>query len=79
MTMPKYEQFAESIRAQIRAGQLKPGERLPSNTQLQLQGWKRSTIVMGMRQLRGEGWVRGQPGEAVFVADSPPIGGPQTG
>lgn len=71
---PKYEQFAESIRQQIRAGILKPGDRLPSNTQFKADGWKHGTIVIGMRQLRNEGWVRGQPGEAVFVADNPPIG-----
>lgn len=74
MTMPKYEQFAESIRAQIRAGQLKPGERLPSATDYVEAGWKRTTVVNGMRVLRAEGWVRGQPGDAVYVAENPPIG-----
>lgn len=72
MTMPKYEAFAEMIRAQVRSGQLKPGEQLPSNTQYQVQGWKRTTIMLGMRKLRDEGWVRGQPGEAVYVAEHPP-------
>lgn len=72
MTMPKYEAFAEQIREQIRRGELQPGDRLPSNTQYQQQGWKRTTIMLGMRILRAEGWVRGQPGEAVFVADRPP-------
>lgn len=76
MTMPKYEAFAEAVREQIRTGQLKPGERLPSNSQYQLQGWKRTTIMLGMRILRAEGWVRGQPGEATFVADQPPGSAP---
>lgn len=71
---PKYEQFAEMIRGQIRSGHLTPGERLPSNTQFKAQGWKHGVIVAGMRLLRTEGWVRGQPGEAVFVASDPPIG-----
>jgi DNA-binding GntR family transcriptional regulator len=72
MTMPKYEAFAEQVRDQIRTGVLRPGDRLPSNTQYQLQGWKRTTIMLGMRILRAEGWVRGQSGEGVFVADHPP-------
>jgi hypothetical protein len=53
---------------------LKPGDRLPSNTQFKADGWKHGTYLAGMRVLRAEGWVRGQPGEAVFVADDPPIG-----
>lgn len=73
MSMPKYEQLAEQIRDQIRSGVLKPGERLPSNTQYKLQGWRHGTIVIAMRALRTEGWVRGQPGEGVFVAEHPPI------
>jgi len=72
--IPKYEQFAEAIRNQIRAGVYQPGERLPSNTQFKQQGWKHGTYIRGMQLLRQEGWVRGQPGEAVFVADNPPIG-----
>lgn len=73
MTMPKYEQFAEMVRDQIRSGELQPGDRLPSNTQYKLQGWKHGSYIRGMQLLRQEGWVRGQPGEAVFVADNPPI------
>jgi DNA-binding GntR family transcriptional regulator len=75
MTMPKYEAFAESVRQRIRSGVFKPGQELPSNTGFQAEGWKRTTIMLGMRVLRSQGWVRGQPGEAVFVADNPPIGG----
>lgn len=72
--MPLPQQFAESIRAQIRAGVLKPGERLPSTAGYVAQGWARSTVVAGMRELRTTGWVRGQPGQATFVAADPPIG-----
>ena len=73
MTVPKYEAFAEMIRDHVRAGRLKPGDKLPSNTTYQADGWKRTTIMLGMRELRNTGWVRGVPGEAVFVAESPPI------
>lgn len=72
--MPLYLQFAESVRARIRSGQFKPGDRLPSTTAFEAEGWKRSTLVQGMRELRATGWVRGQPGQATFVANDPPIG-----
>jgi DNA-binding GntR family transcriptional regulator len=76
MTMPKYEQLAEVYRQKIRAGELKPGDRLPSTSQIEADGWKRGTIGIAMRTLRLEGWTRGQPGEAVYVADHPPIVAP---
>lgn len=71
---PLYEQLAESIRNQIRSGVLKPGDRLPSTSALKAEGWKQGVIVSAMRILRVEGWTRGQPGQAVYVADDPPIG-----
>lgn len=70
--VPKYEQLAEEIRSQIRSGVLKPGDRLPSTSALKAAGWKHGTIGIAMRTLRLEGWTRGQPGEAVYVADRPP-------
>ena len=73
MTMPKYEELAEKIRAQIRAGDLAPGARLPSTSQLKADGWSQGTITWAMRVLRMEGWTRGQPGDGVFVVDHPPL------
>lgn len=73
MTMPKYEQLAEVFRAKIRAKELMPGDRLPSTSALKEQGWRQGTIVNAMRTLRMEGWTRGQPGEAVYVAADPPV------
>jgi DNA-binding GntR family transcriptional regulator len=72
--MPLPMQLAEQIREQIRTGQLRPGDRLPSTARLVEQGWARSTVVAGVRILRETGWVRGQPGQATFVANDPPIG-----
>lgn len=71
-TAPLYEQLAEEIRTKIRAGELKPGDRLPSTSALKEAGWKQGVIVSAMRTLRIEGWTRGQPGQAVYVADRPP-------
>jgi DNA-binding transcriptional regulator YhcF (GntR family) len=70
--MPLYEQLAELYRAKIRSGELRPGDRLPSTSALKADGWKQNAIVSAMRILRVEGWTRGQPGQAVFVADRPP-------
>jgi DNA-binding GntR family transcriptional regulator len=72
--MPLPMQLAEQIRDQIRTGQLRPGDRLPSTAGLVEQGWARSTVVAGVRLLRETGWVRGQPGQAVFVVGVPPNG-----
>lgn len=70
--VPLYEQLAELYRAKIRAGDLKPGDRLPSTSALKADGWKQNVIVSAMRVLRVEGWTRGQPGQAVYVAEHPP-------
>ena len=73
MSIPLYEQLAESVRQQIRAGTLKPGDRLPTQSTLKSDGWTHNVIIAAMRELRSGGWVRGQPGQAVYVADKPPI------
>ena len=70
--LPLYEQLAELLRAKIKSGELKPGDRLPSTGMLKADGWKQGVIVSAMRILRVEGWTRGQPGQAVFVAEHPP-------
>lgn len=77
--LPLPRQFADKIREQIHAGQLHPGDRLPSVTQFVEQGWARGTVVAGLRLLRETGWVRSQPGQATFVADHPPFGQPGSG
>jgi GntR family transcriptional regulator len=73
MTTSKYEMLAEKIRDQIRSGDLAPGDRLPSTSQLKADGWSQGTITWAMRVLRMEGWTRGQPGDGVFVHDHPPL------
>lgn len=73
MTMSKYERLAEEIRTKIRSGELAPGDRLPSTSALKAEGWSQGVITWAMRQLRIEGWTRGQPGDGVFVADHPPL------
>lgn len=68
MTAPKYERVMESIREQIRTGQLKPGAKLPSIEKLKEQyGVSYGPIRTAMLLLKAEGLVRGQPGEGVYV------------
>lgn len=73
MSTPLYEQLAEHVRQQIRAGTLKPGDRLPSQSTLKDEGWTHGVIIAAMRELKNGGWTRGQPGQAVYVVDHPPV------
>jgi len=73
MTAPKYARVAEDIRAQIRSGTLKVGDRLPSTTALIARyqvsyGTVRAAILV----LKAERIVEGQQGEAVYVIGVPP-------
>lgn len=72
ITMPisKWERVAEAIREQIRTGQLKPGDKLPSITQLQeIYGVSYGPVRAATLVLKAEGLVYGQPGEGVYVAE----------
>lgn len=73
MSVPKFQQLADQFRDKIRAGVLKPGDVLPSYSQLEEQGWKHTTIVRAMGDLRSTGWTRHQQGEGIFVHDHPPV------
>jgi len=65
---PVWEQAAESIRASIRDGRLRPGDRVPSATALaESLGVSRTTAVKAMTQLRTEGLIDTRPGYGSFV------------
>ncbi len=67
--MPKaYEQIADDIRRSIRAGLLRPGERLPAETKLAEQ-YRRSvpTLRDALRLLREEGLIEKEHGRGNFV------------
>ena len=64
----KFERVAEAIREQIRSGQLKPGDKLPSTSQLEeMHGVSYGSIRSAMLVLKAEGLVEGRPGEGVYV------------
>jgi len=74
-TSPAYQQVAETIRSQILAGQLVPGNRLPVEGELaEAYGVSRSTVREALRSLASQGLVvttRGVTG-GTFVARPQP-------
>lgn len=68
--MSKFERLAADIRQQIQTGQLKPGDRLPSISQLRgIYGFSYATIRSAMLVLKAEKLVVGHAGEAVTVRE----------
>ncbi|MGW1076543.1 GntR family transcriptional regulator [Streptomyces sp. NPDC002537] len=66
-----YEKIADDLRQSIRAGQLTPGERLPSETALaERYGRSVPTIRDALRLLRDEGLIEKQQGRGNFVRRS---------
>jgi DNA-binding GntR family transcriptional regulator len=66
----KWVELAAHIRKQIESGELSPGEKLPSTSQLcQIHGVSAIVVRNAMISLKAEGLVVGVPGVGVFVAD----------
>jgi GntR family transcriptional regulator len=62
--------IADAIRGLITAGELAPGDQLPSERELARRfGTARNTAREGIRQLADEGLVTAQHGRGVFVRD----------
>lgn len=63
-------QIAAAIRAAILTGELEPGSRLPSGSDLaDYFGVSRATVANAIRKLADEGFVRSRTGSGVFVRD----------
>jgi GntR family transcriptional regulator len=68
MANPLYRQIAEDLRAQIEAGQLRPGQQL--RTELELRdyyGASRNTVRDAIKWLTTLGLVETRPGQGTFV------------
>src|SRR5215831_19195259 len=66
--IPLYRQICEHVRAAIRTGQLRPGDRVPSSRDLAAQfGTARGTVDAAYAILAGEGYLisRGAAGTIV--------------
>lgn len=69
---PAYQLLADDLRRQIANGALAPGQKLPSERELEGQrGVSRITIRHAMRVLSGEGLVVAEHGKGLFVRDQP--------
>jgi GntR family transcriptional regulator len=72
--MPPYRRVADDLRAKIDAGELLPGEQVPSMAQLaESYGISRGTARRVLTTLRDEGYVYVTPGWGTFVVDVPPV------
>lgn len=66
---PKYQIWAERIRKQIRTGQLRPGERLPSFSQMKQSGFSQATLDRALGLLENEGLIVRREKVGVFIAE----------
>lgn len=70
-----YRQIAAWIRARIESGELQPGRKLPSESDLMGElGVARTTARRAYRLLAEEGWIYTVPGRGSFVSAQPPRG-----
>ncbi|MEW6047209.1 MAG: GntR family transcriptional regulator, partial [Bacillota bacterium] len=67
--IPLYQQLEDYIRESIESGQLKPGDRLPSETELSKRYQiSRMTVRKAMERLEFAGYLERYPGKGTFVA-----------
>ena len=67
--VPSYRQLADLLRDAIRAGEIGPGEALPSLARMvQETGLSMSTVQRAVKVLADEGLVVSVPGRGTFVA-----------
>ena len=73
VTSARYERIVADIRSKIHAGELRPGDRLPSTRELREQyGCSQVTVRTAILLLQTEGLLRGDQGVGVFVANPLP-------
>ena len=71
--IPPFEQLRAQIALQVAAGQLRPGQRLPTIRQLAAQlDLSNGTVARAYRELEYAGVISGQGRRGSFVADNPP-------
>ena len=69
---PVYQQIAGWLRAEIEAGRLGPGDRLPTIRALARQlGVNRDTVALAYEALAREGWLESTVGRGTFVRRPP--------
>jgi len=67
---PLYAQIAERLKVAVAAGELRPGESLPSVRQLAARlRLNPATIAQAYRELESEGFVEMRQGSGTFIKD----------
>jgi DNA-binding transcriptional regulator YhcF (GntR family) len=67
---PPYVQVANAVRAAILTKVFKPGEKIPSGTELaKLYGVARMTVQQALRVLKDEGLIQSRQGSGVYVRE----------
>lgn len=67
---PKWERLADHLRLQIESGELAPGDKLPSTSELCKEHDVSAIVVrQAIFKLRTEGLIEGVQGVGVFVAE----------
>ncbi|GAA0392020.1 GntR family transcriptional regulator [Acrocarpospora corrugata] len=70
--VPLAVQVGDQLRAAVRGGALKAGERLPSSRRLAAAlAVSRTVVTEAYQQLYAEGWLDGKHGSGTYVADLP--------
>jgi DNA-binding GntR family transcriptional regulator len=65
-----YKRIAADLRARIEAGELRPGEQVPSASQLcETYSVSRNTALRALKLLRDEGLIMMEQGWGSFVAE----------
>ncbi|MGX8907026.1 GntR family transcriptional regulator [Streptomyces netropsis] len=71
--VPKYRQVADDVLGRIRAGGLRPGQRIPSESQLMARyGVSVGTVRKAMAEIRTSGLVETLHGRGSYVVARPP-------
>lgn len=69
-TIPKYYRISREIIARIRAGELRPGMRVPSENELIREyGISNTTARKALYEIEAEGWCTRVKGKGTFVRD----------
>lgn len=69
-TLPRFREIAEHFRGRILAGELRPGDEVPSERALAVEfGVSRPTATRALELLRHEGLVESIQGSGTYVAD----------
>lgn len=70
---PPYQQVVQDLRVKIESGQLKPGERIPSQRAIAEEyGIATMTASKALKALCDDGWANSVPSLGVFVANPLP-------